>query len=47
MGLTSKQKMMIAVLLSGTLLVVLNATMLSPALPHIMNDMGVGATTVQ
>lgn len=47
MGLTSRQKMMIAVLLSGTLLVVLNATMLSPALPHIMNDMGVGATTVQ
>ena len=47
MGLTSKQKMMIAVLLSGTLLVVLNATMLSPALPHIMNDTGVGATTVQ
>lgn len=47
MGLTSKQKMMIAVLLSGTLLVVLNATMLSPALPHIMRDTGVGATTVQ
>ena len=38
MGLTSKQKMMIAVLLSGTLLVVLNATMLSPALPHIMSS---------
>ena len=47
MGLTKQQKMMIAVLLSGTLLVVLNATFLSPALPHIMRDTGVDATTVQ
>lgn len=46
-GLTRQQKMMIAALLSGTLLVVLNATLLSPALPHIMRDTGVDATTVQ
>lgn len=38
---------MVAVLLSGALLVVLNATLLSPALPHIMRDTGVDATTVQ
>lgn len=47
MGLTHKQKMMVAVLLSGTLLAVLNMTLLSPALPHIMADMQVDATTVQ
>lgn len=47
MGLTSQQKMMVAVLLAGTLLAVLNITLLSPALPHIMSDMQVDATTVQ
>lgn len=47
MGLTSKQKMMVAVLLAGTLLAVLNITLLSPALPSIMKDLGVDATTVQ
>ena len=46
-GLTSKQKMMVTVLLAGTLLAVLNMTLLSPALPHIMHDMRVNATTVQ
>ncbi len=46
-GLTGKQKMMITVLLAGTLLAVLNMTLLSPALPHIMADMNVSATTVQ
>ena len=38
---------MVAVLLSGSMLVVLNATLLSPALPHIMRDTNVNATTVQ
>ncbi len=47
MGLTKQQKMMVAVLLSGAILVILNATLLSPALPHIMRDTGVDATTVQ
>lgn len=38
---------MVAVLLAGTLLAVLNQTLLSPALPTIMGDLGVDATTVQ
>lgn len=47
MGLTSRQKKAVIVLLSGALLVVLNQTLLSPALPVIMADMSVDATTVQ
>lgn len=46
-GLTKQQKLMVAVLLAGAVLVVLCATFLSPALPHIMGDMGVDQTTVQ
>lgn len=38
---------MVAVLLVGVLLAVLNQTLLSPALPAIMGDLGVDATTVQ
>lgn len=38
---------MIVVLMAGTLLVVLNQTLLSPALPAIMADLDVSATTVQ
>ena len=47
MGLTGQQKMMITVLMAGTLLAVLNQTLLSPALPAIMADLNVNATTVQ
>ncbi len=47
MGLTRKQFCIVAVLLIGALLAVLNQTLLSPALPVIMNDMQVDATTVQ
>lgn len=47
MGLTSRQKKAVVVLLAGALLVVLNQTLLSPALPVIMADMSVDATTVQ
>ena len=47
MGLARKQLLTVIVLLAGTLLVVLNATFLSPALPTIMEDFGVSATTVQ
>lgn len=47
MGLTRKQLSIVAVLLMGALLVVLNQTLLSPALPVIMKDMQVDATTVQ
>ncbi len=45
MGLTSEQKRTVVVLLAGALLVVLNQTLLSPALPVIMGDMSVDATT--
>ena len=38
---------MVIVLLAGTFVAVLNATLLTPALPAIMNDMGVASTTVQ
>lgn len=47
MGLEGKQKMMVIVLLAGTLLAVLNMTLLSPALPTIMGDLHIDATTVQ
>lgn len=40
LGITRKQLGMVAVLLAGTFLAVLNATLLTPALPHIMSDMG-------
>ena len=47
MGLTREQITQVAVLLVGCLLVVLNYTLLAPALPVIMRDMGVDETTVQ
>ncbi|MDO4291504.1 MAG: MDR family MFS transporter [Eggerthellaceae bacterium] len=47
MGITRQQFIMVAVLLSGTLLAVLNQTLLSPALPAIMASLSVDATTVQ
>lgn len=47
LGITKKQLAMVAVLLSGTFIAVLNATLLTPALPTIMRDMGVAQTTVQ
>lgn len=47
MNLTSTQMRVVVVLLLGALIVVLNQTLLSPALPVIMNDMSVDATTVQ
>ena len=47
MGLTRKQIIIVVILLSGTLLAVLNQTLLSPALPVIMADTHVDATTVQ
>ena len=46
-GLSRQQVIMVAVLLAGAVLVVLNQTLLSPALPTIMTDMMVDATTVQ
>ena len=47
LNLDRNQKIMVAVLLSRAILVILNATLLSPALPHIMRDTGVDATTAQ
>ena len=47
MGLSKKDFQMVAVLLCGAVLVVLNQTLLSPALPTIMTALNVDATTVQ
>lgn len=47
MGLTRTQMVMVAVFLAGTVFAVLNQTLLSPALPTIMADLHVDATTVQ
>ena len=47
LGVGRKELVMVGVLLAGTLLAVLNLTMLSPALPAIMADLGVDATTAQ
>ncbi|MEY8561861.1 MDR family MFS transporter [Eggerthellaceae bacterium 3-80] len=47
LGVGRKELVMVGVLLTGTLLAVLNLTMLSPALPAIMANMGVSATTAQ
>lgn len=47
MGLTRNQVVIVAILLAGATLVVLNQTLLSPAYPPIMADLGVDATTVQ
>lgn len=47
LGVGRKEMVMVAVLLGGTLLAVLNQTLLSPALPAIMGSLQVDATTVQ
>jgi len=47
MGMSRQDIVQIAVLLTGCLLVVLNYTLLAPALPVIMHEMDVNATTVQ
>ena len=47
LGVGRKELVMVGVLLTGALLAVLNLTMLSPALPAIMADLGVDATTAQ
>ena len=41
LGISRKQMVMVATLLSGTLLTVLNLTLMTPALPTIMSDMSV------
>lgn len=47
LGVGRKELVMVGVLLTGTLLAVLNLTMLSPALPAIMAALEVDATTAQ
>ena len=47
MGLTRKQKMMLIVLIFGTFVTVLNQTVVTPALPAIMSEMGVSAAEAQ
>ena len=47
LGISKSQFKMMIVLLSGAFLTVLNATLLTPALPAIMNDLAVSSTTVQ
>lgn len=47
MGLTKQQITMVAVLMAGAFLAVLNQTLLTPALPTIMSHLSVSATTVQ
>ena len=47
MTLTSKQKTMIAVLIAGAFVGVLNQTVMSPALPSIMSEMNIDAATAQ
>ena len=47
LGVGRKELVMVGVLLVGVLLAVLNQTLLSPALPAIMADLQVDATTVQ
>ena len=47
MGLNRKQKMMMAVLIFGTFVTVLNQTVVTPALPSVMAEMSVDASTAQ
>ena len=47
LGLSKEKKKMVVTLLMGAVLVVLNQTLLSPALPSIMAHLNVDATTVQ
>lgn len=47
LGLTRKQIVQVSILLFGCLLAELNYTLLSPALPVIMDEMSVDETTVQ
>lgn len=46
-GLTRKQIVMLAMLVFGTFVTVLNQTVVSPALPSIMSEMSVDAATAQ
>lgn len=47
MGLTRKQWMMLVVIVFGSFITILNQTLVTPALPSIMAEMGVDAATGQ
>ncbi len=47
LGISKDQLRMVVVLLTGTFIAVLNATLLTPALPTIMADLNISSTTVQ
>ena len=47
LGITKKEAVMLAVLISGAVVAVLNLTLMTPALPAVMVDTGVPQTTVQ
>ena len=47
MGLTRKQIVMLAVLVFGTFVTVLNQTVVAPALPSVMTEMSVDASMAQ
>lgn len=47
MGISKKQWMMLAVIVTGTFITILNQTLVTPALPSIMHDTGVDAATGQ
>ena len=46
-GLTSKQKVTLVILILGAFVTVLNQTVVTPALPPIMAEMGIDAATAQ
>ena len=45
-GLTSKQKVTLVILILGAFVTVLNQTVVTPALPPIMAEMGIDAATL-
>lgn len=47
MGLTHKQRITLIVIIVGTFVTVLNQTLITPALPSIMEEMGIGASEGQ
>ncbi len=47
MGLTRKQIVMLAILVSGTFITILNQTLVTPALPSIMAEMSIDASLAQ
>ena len=47
LGLTKKQVVMLLVLVSGSFITILNQTLVTPALPSIMSDLSIDASSAQ